>query len=549
MVTAAGRALRSVRVIGRGTVVVAGPWPPAIIWIPAVLVAVLVLLPVVYLVLRTLGAGGEVWDLLLRNRTLEILGRSVFLVIAVTGVSVAVSLPLAWLTTRTDLPFRQVWSVLTILPLAIPSYVAGFVVVATLGHRGTLQQLLAGPFGVERLPEIYGFSGALLTITLVSYPYVLITLRAAMQGLDSSLEEAPRSLGYGPWSTFRRVTLPLLRPAIAAGALLVALYTLQDFGAVSLLRYETFTWAIYLQYQTSIDRIAAASLSLVLALMAVGFLLIEFRSRGRFQYHRSTVGVARPPTYFVLGRWRWPALIFCALVVLLALVMPMSVLGYWLFRGVSAGVGLQEVWRPALNSSYASGLAAAVTVVAAVPVAVLAVRYAGRTSRLLEGAAYLGFALPGIVIALALVFFGANYLTPVYQTMALLIFAYAILFLPLAIGSVRSSLLQVSPRLEEAASNLGRAPLRVMAAVTLPLVRPGLLAGAALVFLTTMKELPATLILSPIGFNTLATTTWAATSEAFFARAALPALLLIAVSAVPMAFLVTRERRGQPLPG
>ena len=520
--------------------------PPAIVWLPATLISAIVLLPLLYLVLRTMGAGAEVWDLLFRARTLEIVGRTIILVIAVTGLSVAVSLPLAWLTTRTDLPFRRAWSVLTVLPLVIPSYVVGFVVIATLGPKGMLQQLLAGPFGLERLPDIYGFPGALLTITIVAYPYVLLTLQASMRRLDPGLEEASRSLGHSAWDTFRRVTLPQLRPAIAAGSLLVALYTLRDFGAVSLLRYETFTWAIHLQYQTSFDRMLAAALSLVLVAVAVVILFIEFRTRGRAQYHRSTVGVTRPPAYTRLNRWRWPALGFCTLVVLPALIVPMSVLGYWLVRGISAGEPLRLVWSSALNSGYVSILAAVVTAAAALPVAVLAVRYSSRISGLLERATYIGFALPGIVIALALVFFGANYATPIYQTLGLLIFAYVIMFLPQAVGSTRSSLLQVSPRVEEAARSLGRTPLQTLVTVTLPLVLPGILAGAALVFLTTMKELPATLLLSPIGFKTLATSIWSATSEAFFARAAVPALLFILISSVPMAFLVIQERRGQP---
>ena len=520
-------------------------WPPIVVWLPAVLVAAIVLLPLVYLVLRTLGAGGEIWELLFRARTVAILGRTLGLVIAVTGVSVAISLPLAWLTTRTDLPLRRAWSVLTVLPLVIPSYVAGFIVVVALGPKGMLQQLLAAPFGVERLPEIYGFPGALLTITMVTFPYVLLTLQASIRWLDPCLEEASCSLGHGSWSTFRRVPLPQLRPSIAAGALLVALYTLRDFGAVSLLRYETFTWAIYLQYQTSFDRMAAAALSLVLVIMAVVILFAEVRTRGRARYHRNSVGGQRPPTYTQLGRWRWPAFGFCATVVLLSLIMPMSILGYWLVRGVAAGEPFRVVWSSALNSGYVASLAALATVVAALPVSILAVRYSSRISSLLERSTYIGFALPGIVIALALVFFGANYATPIYQTLGLLIFAYAVLFLPQAVGAVRSSLLQFSPHVEEAARSLGSAPWRVLVNVTIPMIRRGILAGAALVFLTTMKELPATLILSPIGFKTLAASIWSATSEAFFAQAAVPALLLILISSVPMAFIVIRERRGQ----
>ena len=192
-----------------------------------------------------------------------------------------------------------------------------------------------------------------------------------------------------------------------------------------------------------------------------------------------------------------------------------------------------------------SGLAAMATVVTALPIALLVVRYPGRISAFLERITYAGFALPGIVVALALVFFSINLAWPLYQTLALLVFAYVVLFLPPAVGAARASLLQLSPRLEETARSLGKNSLYVFTTITLPLIRPGLLAGGALVFLITMKELPATLILAPIGFKTLATSTWSAASEAFFAQAAAPALLLILASSVPMAFLLLRERGQQ----
>ncbi len=516
--------------------------PPIALWLSAALIAIAVLLPLGYLVLRATGAGTELWSLLFRTRTLEIMGRTMALVVAVTVVSLALSLPLAWLTQRTDLPLRRLWSVLTVLPLVIPSYVIGFVIVAALGPRGVLQQTLAGPFGLDRLPEIYGFPGALLAITLVAYPYILLPLQSAVSGLDPRLDEVARSLGHGRWGVFRRVVLPQLRPAMAAGALLVALYTLRDFGAVSLLRYETFTWAIYLQYQTSFDRTLAAGLSLVLVVIAVAILFLEFRTRGNLKYHRAAAGAGRSPVGIRLGRWRWPALALCTVVVLVALVMPVSILGYWVVRSLSVGGDLWQTTGYGWNSVYVSCLAAVVTAVAAISVAFLDVRYSSLFSRLLERATYVGFALPGIVIALALVFFGANYATFAYQTLAMLVFAYVVLFLPQAVGAIRSSLLQLSPRLEEAARSLGRTPLQTLTAVTLPLVRPGILAGAGLVFLTTMKELPATLLLSPIGFRTLATSVWAATSEGSFVRAAFPALLLILLSSVPMAFLMIREK-------
>ncbi len=516
--------------------------PPVIVWLPATLVGLAMLLPLAYLFVRSAGASEEAWDLLFRLRTLQILTRSVVLVVMVTSISVVLAVPLAWLTVRTDLPFRRLWAVLTVLPLVIPSYVGAFLAVSALGPRGLVQQMLSGPFGVDRLPNIYGLPGATITLALLSYPYILLTVRGVLSNLDPGLEESARSLGHGPWATLRRVTLPQLRPAIAAGSLLVALYTLSDFGAVSLMRYETFTWAIYQQYQSAFDRSIAAVLSLVLVGFAIGLLMMEVYARGRLRYYRTGSGAPRAPRVFRLGRWRWPTSAFCAGVVVAALVLPMSVLVYWLARGIAADEPLQFLWGAMRNSLYVSGLTAIAAAVCALPVAGLVVRYPGLFSRLLERVSFVGYALPGVVVALALVFFGTRFAQPIYQTVWLLVFGYLVLFLPAALGTTRSSLLQVSPRLEDAARGLGRSPLQVMRTVTIPLMWPGVLMGAALVFLITMKELPATLILGPLGFKTLSTAIWSTSSEAFFAQAAVPAITLILLASVPMAFLITSGR-------
>ncbi len=516
---------------------------PAFLWLPATLVGLAMALPLAYLALRAFGSGELASALLWRPRTLAIVLRSALLVVSVTALSTLIAVPLAWLTTRTDLPLRRFWSAVTPLPLVIPSYIAGFLYVLALGPKGLVQQLLA-PLGVERLPDFYGFPGAALVLTLLCYPYVLLSARAALARLDPALEESARALGHAPRAAFFRVTLPLLRPAILTGALLVALYTLSDFGAVSLLRYETFTWAIYLQYGAAFNRAAAAALSLVLIAFTAGLLVLEARTRGRARYYRTAGGTGSPPPTVRLGRWRWPAFAFCSGVTALALALPMAVLSLWVVRGVAAGEVLDQLWGPTLNSLTAAGLAATAAVLAALPLAVWSVRYPSRWSALLERVSYVGFALPGVTVALALVFFGANFARPLYQTLALLVFAYVVLFLPTALGAMRASLLQVSPRLEEAARGLGKSPLQVLALVNLPLVRSGVLAGGALVFLLTLKELPATLILGPLGFKTLSTAIWSAASEAFFARAAAPALLLILVSSLSMAFILRGDGRG-----
>lgn len=520
-----------------------GDRPTIVLWAPALVIGALLLLSPVYLAVRSLGAGQEFLDALLRWRVLEILLRTLLLVGTVTAACLVIALPLAWLTVRTDLPLARTWSVLATLPLVIPSYVAAFAVVVALGPRGMLQGFLEPLIAVERLPDISGFPGAMLTLTFLSYPYLLLTIRAALQRMDPSLEESSRSLGYGWMKTFWGVVVPLLRPSMAAGGLLVALYTLSDFGAVSLLRYETFTWAIFIQYESAISRTLGAAFSLALVFLALSFLLGEYVTRGRSRYYRVDQGAARPAQVVPLGAWRWPAFGFCALVTLVALALPMAVLAFWVVRGVSAGEPLLLLWEAAGNSLYVSGLAALAAVLAAVPIATLSVRHPGPLSSLLERITYVGFALPGIAVALGLVFFGANYARFLYQNLSLLVLAYVILFLPTAVGAARTSMLQVSPAVEDAARSLGRTPAQVFSSITLPLVRPGLLSGAALVFLLTMKELPATLILRPTGFPTLATSIWSAASEAFFAQAAAPALLLVLASSVPLAFLMLRERR------
>ena len=524
-----------------------GASPPMAVLIPAVLVGLAMLLPLVYLLIRSVGASDEAWQLLFRSRTAYTLGRTVLLVVTVTASSLAIAIPLAWLTVRTDLPLRRMWSVLTALPLVIPSFVGGFLFVSALGPRGLLWRLVTEPFGIDRLPEIYGLPGATLTLALLSYPYVLLTVRGAMRDLDPALEDSARGLGHGAWSTTLRVSLPLLRPGIVAGSLLVALYTLSDFGAVSLMRYPTFTWVIFQQYESAFDRSIAAVLSLVLVGMAIVILVLEGYTRGRLGYFRTGAGASRPSRVVRLGRWKWPAFSLCAAVVLMALALPVAILAYWLVRGVSSGEPLLILWGAARNSLLVSALAALVAAAFSVPLAGLLTRYPGKLSRALERVSFTGYALPGVVVALALVFFGANYARPVYQTIWLLVFAYVVLFFPAALGATRASLLQVSPRLEEAARGLGRSPVQVMRTVTVPLVSSGVLMGAALVFLITMKELPATLILGPLGFKTLATAVWSASSEAFFAQAAAPALTLILIASVPMAFLVMRERRPAPI--
>jgi iron(III) transport system permease protein len=443
--------------------------------------------------------------------------------------------------------------VLTTLPLVIPSYIAAFLYISLLGGGGPVRQFLAANFSLTSLPSIYGFGGAFLVLTFVSFPYVTLTTRASLKRMDPALVEAARSLGLSPRQAFSRITLPYLRPAIVAGALLTTLYVIRDFGAVTMLQYSTFTRVIYNRYLAyRLD--SAAGFALMLIALAMALLYLEQRSRGKAVYSRLSTGAARRAKLSRLGTWKAPALAFVSAVVLVTLLLPAYGLGFWLVRGLrnewmvqlpgaeqSTMQVVAGLVQPAISTISASSLGAIAAAMLALPVAFLIVRRPGRLTRLLERTTYAAFAIPGIVVALAYVFFGARYGGSLYQTLPMMLAAYVVLFIPQAVGAQRASFLQLSPSLEEAGRGLGHGAAVIFRRITIPLVRPGILSGVALVFLTCMKELPATLILSPLGFESLAAQIWSSIGEAFFARAALPAMLLLLLSSLPLAIITLKD--------
>ncbi|MFN6469644.1 MAG: ABC transporter permease [Nostoc sp. SerVER01] len=516
--------------------------PPLFLTLAAAVVAVAIALPLLYLVIRTTGIGGEqLWQLISRPRNVMVFFNSAAMAATVTLFSAFIAIPLAFLTVRTDLPGRRFWLVATTLPLAVPSYVGSFALIATLAPRGSFLQLLLQPLGVEELPSIYGFPGTVLAITLFTYPYMLLSVRSALQGIDPSLEEAARSLGYGSRETFLRVVLPQLKPSIIAGGLLVALYALRDFGTPSLMRFDAFTRAIFLQYKASFNRNSAAALSLMLVILVLVILWLEYRMRSRAAYYSRGSASLRPPKIAKLGIWKWPAFGFCLLITSFGVVLPVSITLFWFIRGFNSGYTFPNLLPNVLNSIGAAGLAALATTIFALPVAILAVRFPNKITAIIERCSYIGFGVPGIVVALSLVFFGANYLPVLYQTLPMLIFAYLVLFLPQSVGTVRSSLLQLNPQIEESARSLGRNAWQTLREVTLPLVQPGILSGAVLVFLTAIKELPATILLAPIGFSTLAMQIWQATENVDFADAAVPSLAMLLVSIGSTLLVLSQE--------
>lgn len=503
----------------------------------AAAVAVLVLTPVLWILIRSAEVDYDrAVSLLTSGTTVDVFVNSVALVVAVTLLSVIVGVPLAYLTVRTDLPFRRFWTVVIMLPLVVPSYLGAFAFVSAFGPNGELQSVLA-PLGVKTLPSIYGFHGAVLVLTLYTYPYVYITSRASLKTFDTRLLEAAKTLNSSRWDSFRRLIAPNLVPAVGAGSLLVALYTLSDFGTPAIMHFDAFTRVIYSEYN-AFGRDFAALLSLQLLSITVVILWME----SRVESGASQGGTGRGSDTVELGRWKVPALCACASIAVLALVVPIVIFLDLLFRtppGFADSLGFR--WVYAFNSVSVSVAAALISVLAAVPVAYLSVQHRSRFSELVERATYVGYATPGVVVGVGLVYLGISYARPLYQTLPLLVFAYVVRFLPQAVGSTRASLLQTDPKLAEAARSLGKSPFESFVKVTLPLISPGILAGASLVFLTTMKELPATLILSPPEFNTLVTHIWSVQEQGYYGFAAVPALMLILVSGVSMMVVLSQE--------
>lgn len=503
---------------------------PAVLVAVGVLVGAAMVLPVVHLVSRALEADDPL-GILGADRTVDATASTVWLAVVVTLAATVLGVGIAWVLERTDVPGARWLGVLAALPLVVPTYVLAVAFKDAFGARAL----------VVELPGIVGFRGAATALAVGTYPYVLLVARAALRGADPALEEAARSLGDSRWQAFRRVGLPLLRPAIGAGGLLVFLYVLSDFGAVAILRYETLTMAIFTDYRTSFDRTGPAVLGTTLVALTILAVALERVVRGRIPATRTVAGARRAPRHR-LGPWRWPVALVVSIPALVGAGVPAFVLLYRATIATGRTDPADVVVRSAFTSVGVSFGAAAVCAAIAVPVAVLAVRHRSRFSAVVETATLAGYALPGLVIGLSLVFFAARYTPAIYQTPTLVIAAYVMRFFPEALGATRSSLTAVDPALEDAARSLGDTRLAAFRRVTVPLVAPGVLAGAALVFLTAMKELPATLLLRPAGFDTLATRVWTGAAEGFYKQAAPSGLLLLVVSALALGPLVRGAR-------
>jgi len=507
--------------------------------VAAALVGLTFLFPLAYLAFSTLDLGGEFWSTLTDRSTLVPLRNSLLIATTVSAACGGLGVVLAWLVTRTDTPWARAWQTILPLPLVIPSFVGATALLAAFGRAGL----------IPAIPRLNGFVGAFLVLTLLSYPYVYLPVAAQLRTTGPELEEAARVLHGGFRRTMVRIVLPQIRGTLTGGMLLVFLYALSDFGAVSLMRYDTITRAIFSARLA--DRSTALTLGLLLAVLALAAAATR-RGRRSMNGHRPVRG--RPARY-ELGRWRWPAAAGIGVVFASAFAAPIAVFITWVGRGsTTIGLGysgwgddLTFLATPALNSSLAAITAAVAAAVIVLPVAYVSARRTGWIASLAPTSVSSVFALPGLVVALALVFWAIrapSVLSGVYQTFPLLILAYVLHFGTQSMTSSQAAIADLPPDLAEAAHALGAGPVRRFVSIDLPLIAPGLLAGAGLVMLSTLKELPATLLLAPIGFQTLATKIWGAAEDGFFAEVGITSLVLIGLSWVLTWLFVLRPQPG-----
>ncbi|MCP1648758.1 iron(III) transport system permease protein [Pseudomonas nitroreducens] len=527
-------------------------------WYPITFaVAALVLLPISVLLLSWAEIDREIWSHLWETQMTRLLGNTLVLVAGV-GVGVTVlGVSLAWLTSLCEFPGRRWLDWALMLPFAVPAYVLAFVFVGLLDFSGPVQTLLREWFGSGlRLPRVRSTGGVITVLVLVFYPYVYLLARSAFLAQGRGLTEAARVLGLSPLAAFWRVALPMARPAIGAGLALAIMETLADFGTVSVFNFDTFTTAVYKTWYGFYSLSSATQLASLLLLFVMLVLLGERYSRGR-----SGVPNERPrgAALYRLHGWKaFAASAWCLLVFACAFVIPVLQLLVWVWQKGRFDLD-ERYWGLILHSLYLGGFAALITVAVA-----LLLVFARRLSptpavRSAVGISNLGYALPGSVLAVAIMLafswldnqaviplssaLGGAGKPLLLGSLGALLVAYLIRFMAVAYNPLEGALARIRPSLPEASRSLGVGGAGLFFRVYLPLLLPGALSAALLVFVDVLKEMPATLLMRPFGWDTLAVRVFEMTSEGEWARAALPALTLVLVGLFPVIGLIRRSAR------
>jgi iron(III) transport system permease protein len=521
--------------------------------------AALVLMPLLVLLISWQSIDTVIWGHLLQTQMLQLIGNTLMLVAGVGAGVILLGVSLGWLTSMCEFPGRRWLDWALMLPFAIPAYVLAFVMIGLLDFAGPLQTLLRSWLGSDfRMVSIRSTGGVIIVLVLVFYPYVYLLARSAFMAQGRGLMEAARVLGQTPWQGFTKIALPMARPAIGAGAALAIMETLADFGAVSVFNYDTFTTAIYKTWYGFFSLQTATQLASVLLLFVFLALFAERRAQGS----RRFPGVDRPrpgAIYRLRGPKALLASGYCLLVLCVAFIIPVIQLIYWLIEGGMAHLD-SRYWSLIRNTLLLGAMAAALTVSLGVLLALSRRLQPIRRIRTAVAVANLGYALPGSVLAVGIMFafswidnallipfrgwLGVEQPAPLLLgSLFALLLAYLIRFMAVAYGPVDTSLARIRPSLPEAAQSLGQSGWAVLRRIYLPLLLPGILSAGLLVFVDVLKEMPATLLMRPFGWDTLAVRIHGLTTEGNWQRAALPALTLVLVGLLPVIVLIRRSGR------
>jgi iron(III) transport system permease protein len=531
----------------------------------AVVVAALVAAPVLSVCAAVFARGTEgTWRHLASTVLPEYVASTLWLCAGVGAGAAVVGVSTAWLVTMTDFPGRRFFEWALVLPLAVPAYVMAYTYTDLLQFTGPVQTWLRATFtwqaGGYWFPDVRSLPGAVAIFVFVLYPYVYLLARTAFLEHASGMTEIGRSLGYGPWSSFFRISLPLARPAIVAGTALALMETLADYGTVAYFGVQTFTTGIYRAWFSLGDRIASAQLATMLLAFVVLLLLLERASRGRARFHDTTGRVPAPSAPRLPGWKAAGAVASCALPLALGFAIPAGAL-----LEMALTVGDAQFGARFLRLARNSFTLAIVTAALGVALALL-LAYAARTSRSAWPASLnrlvgLGYAAPGSVIAVGVLIPLTrldNWLAAALESslgvrpgliltggIAALVYAYLVRFLAVALHAIDSSLTRITPAMDDAARSLGCDPAATLRRVHLPLLRGGLLTAALLVFVDVMKELPATLVMRPFDFDTLATQAYTLASDERLAEASTAALAIVAVGVLPLVVISRQIARGR----
>ncbi len=505
------------------------------------MVVTLAIIPLLFVIYNSLQLSSSQWMGLWSSRLPELLQNTLSLAVLVSIGSVILGVSSAWWISRREFPGRKLAVWLMVLPLTIPTYVFAHIYTSLLepdGWLGQLWILLTG--NPNSIPDLYNIWGVTLVLSLAGFSYVFLLARTALSQSTRTLEEAARIQGASPVEVFWRVNLPLLRPAIAAGLAVVVLHVLSDFGAVSMLRFQTFTLSIYLQMSGRFDYQAAAGLSMILVMLSLTFLVLERFFRQRQQYystHNTQQQPRRQATNFETSMiWLW-----LGFITLLAFGLPIAWMLSWSWEAWTQDLINSEFWGYTGNSLLIAVIAASLAVIAALPVAFYNARRRSLGSQTLLQLSSVGFVLPGPVIALGILSVLLSQLPFLYGGLAALVIAIVIRFLPLAVQSQDAAMAQLTPSLEQVGRSLGAGPLENLRRVVLPMIRGGMATAWVLVFIDTLKELPATLILRPTGFDTLPVRIWIEASEEMLELAA-PAALMLVIGTLPVLWIMMSSK-------